>query len=118
MESPALVGAGPSSLSPTSPVSVRSYGGGANGGPKRKRSTGGPMSAIDSSPGSMGEDHDTPDHLDKKRQSGIKRERQPGVKRACNDVSSLTPEPIHQVQCACPLVRFLRLLGMFLFCLV
>ncbi len=90
MESPALAGARAPSLSPTSPVSIRSYGGGQNGGPKRKRSIGGQMTA-DSSPDSM-DDQDTPDHGDKKRQSGLKRERQPGVKRACNDVSiSVSP---------------------------
>ncbi len=87
MESPALLGGAASSLSPTSPVSIRSYGGAQNGGPKRKRSAGGPISVIEreSSPGSA-DDQDTPDNSDKKRLSGSKRERQPGVKRACNDV--------------------------------
>jgi len=63
------------SLSPTSPVSIRSHGG-ANGGPKRKRSSGAVMSPIDSSPGS---DHD--DDLD----GHPEKKRQPGVKRACNE---------------------------------
>ncbi|KAH8899241.1 hypothetical protein GQ53DRAFT_635098 [Thozetella sp. PMI_491] len=85
MESPALAGAAAASLSPTSPVSIRSYGGITNGAQKRKRSAGGPMTA-DSSPESVDDhDHDTPDHGDKKKHQGVKRERQPGVKRACND---------------------------------
>ena len=78
MDSPALVGpGGAASLSPTSPVSIRSLGGAANGGLKRKRSAGGVVSAIDSSPGSIGDDNDIGDHNDRKRQ--------PGVKRACNE---------------------------------
>ncbi|OIW26075.1 N-terminal fungal transcription regulatory domain-containing protein [Coniochaeta ligniaria NRRL 30616] len=77
MDSPALVGpGGAASLSPTSPVSIRSIGA-ANGGLKRKRSAGGVVSAIDSSPGSIGDENDIGDHHDRKRQ--------PGVKRACNE---------------------------------
>lgn len=70
-----------SSMSPNSPVSVRSQvlahgpGVGANGGPKRKRSSVGMMG---SSPGSQdGDDDMMGDHGEKKRQ--------PGVKRACNE---------------------------------
>lgn len=77
MDSPALMGGGGAgSLSPTSPVSARSLGG-LNGAQKRKRSAGAPINAIDSSPGSIGDDHDMGDHSEKKRQ--------PGVKRACNE---------------------------------
>ncbi|KAL1851364.1 hypothetical protein VTK73DRAFT_9451 [Phialemonium thermophilum] len=77
MESPALhAGGGAASLSPTSPVSIRSLGV-ANGSQKRKRSAGGHMSTMDSSPGSIADDHDVGDHSEKKRQ--------PGVKRACNE---------------------------------
>lgn len=93
MDTSAITGAGPasasasrsnaqpqnpgpaSSLSPTSPVSVRSQGFGINGGAKRKRSSDGVM--VDS-PGSIdGDDDGTGDHNEKKRQ--------PGVKRACNE---------------------------------
>ncbi|TPX08423.1 uncharacterized protein E0L32_010153 [Thyridium curvatum] len=63
------------SLSPTSPVSVRSHAG-ANGAAKRKRSAAG---TIDSSPGSVLHDHDD-DTLDQHE-----KKRQPGVKRACNE---------------------------------
>lgn len=72
--SPLLAAGGGASLSPTSPVSVRSIAG-ANGA-KRKRSAGGPASTFDSSPGSVLNDDDG-DHSEKKRQ--------PGVKRACNE---------------------------------
>lgn len=72
-----------SSLSPTSPVSVRSQvfahssGVGTNGGAKRKRSSGAGVMMGDS-PGSVdGDDDGTGDHHEKKRQ--------PGVKRACNE---------------------------------
>jgi hypothetical protein len=76
MDSPAFVGpGGAASKSPTSPLSFRSIG--ANGGLKRKRSTGGVVSAIESSPGSIGDENDIGDHHDRKRQ--------PGVKRACNE---------------------------------
>ncbi|KAL8392620.1 hypothetical protein RB595_002713 [Gaeumannomyces hyphopodioides] len=64
------------SLSPTSPVSVRSHVG-ANGGPKRKRSAGNIASTMDSSPESPGADDEHGDHHERKRQ--------PGVKRACNE---------------------------------
>ncbi|KUI58340.1 Regulatory protein LEU3 [Cytospora mali] len=72
-----------SSMSPNSPVSVRSQVlahapgavAGANGGAKRKRSSVGMMG---SSPGSQdGDDDMMGDHHEKKRQ--------PGVKRACNE---------------------------------
>ncbi len=63
------------SLSPTSPVSVRSHAG-ANGGSKRKRNSVTVASAIASSPDSDHDD-DVADHPEKKRQ--------PGVKRACNE---------------------------------
>lgn len=77
MDSPALVGpGGAASLSPTSPVSIRSIGG-LNGVLKRKRSVGGVIGAMDSSPGSIGDENDIGDHNDRKRQ--------PGVKRACNE---------------------------------
>ncbi|KAJ9152042.1 N-terminal fungal transcription regulatory domain-containing protein [Pleurostoma richardsiae] len=75
MDGPALHGAGgAASLSPTSPVSVRSHGG-PNGILKRKRSGGGVIGAMDSSPGSVIDDDG--EHGEKKRQ--------PGVKRACNE---------------------------------
>lgn len=67
-------GGGAASLSPTSPVSARSLGGGANGGPKRKRSSG-LGGLLESSPGSA--DEDGFDQSERKRQ--------PGVKRACNE---------------------------------
>ncbi|EFX04193.1 c6 zinc finger domain containing protein [Grosmannia clavigera kw1407] len=74
--SPLLAAGGGASLSPTSPVSVRSV---INiNGVKRKRSTGAPASAgFDSSPGSVLNDDDNGDPSEKKRQ--------PGVKRACNE---------------------------------
>lgn len=74
--SPLLAAGGGASLSPTSPVSVRSV---INiNGIKRKRSTGAPASAgFDSSPGSVLNDDDNGDQSEKKRQ--------PGVKRACNE---------------------------------
>ncbi len=70
------------SLSPPSPASVRSPAV-PNGGSKRKRSSVStaapppppPPPLAESSPGSP--DDDSPDHLEKKRQ--------PGVKRACNE---------------------------------
>lgn len=64
-----------SSLSPTSPVSVRSQGfahGSANGGSKRKRSS----VAMADSPESA--DDEDGEH-------GHEKKRQPGVKRACNE---------------------------------
>jgi hypothetical protein len=73
-DGPAIGGA--SSLSPTSPTSVRSLGAlghHANGGFKRKRSSIGGVKA-ESSPDSGLDEHDD-DHPDRKRQ--------PGVKRAC-----------------------------------
>ncbi|OAA62823.1 c6 zinc finger domain containing protein [Niveomyces insectorum RCEF 264] len=74
--SPLLAAGGGASLSPTSPVSVRSVIG--FNGAKRKRSIGAPASAgFDSSPGSVLNDDDGGEHGEKKRQ--------PGVKRACNE---------------------------------
>lgn len=73
--SPLLAAGGGASLSPTSPVSVRSNIG-LNGGAKRKRSAGAPGSIVDSSPGSVLNDDDA-EHGEKKRL--------PGVKRACNE---------------------------------
>ncbi|CAK7268560.1 hypothetical protein SEPCBS57363_003159 [Sporothrix epigloea] len=73
--SPLLAAGGGASLSPTSPVSVRSNVG-LNGGAKRKRSAGAPGSIVDSSPGSVLNDDDA-EHGEKKRL--------PGVKRACNE---------------------------------
>ncbi len=74
--SPLLAAGGGASLSPTSPVSVRSVIG--PNGIKRKRSAGGPASfGFDSSPGSVLNDDDAGDQSEKKRQ--------PGVKRACNE---------------------------------
>ena len=76
MDGSAMHGAGgAASLSPTSPVSVRSHHAGLNGGQKRKRSAGG-IGGMESSPGSIMGDDDL-DHSEKKRQ--------PGVKRACNE---------------------------------
>ncbi|CAK7215772.1 hypothetical protein SBRCBS47491_002597 [Sporothrix bragantina] len=72
--SPLLAAGGGASLSPTSPVSVRSIAG--INGAKRKRSAGAPGSTFDSSPGSVLNDDDA-DQGEKKRQ--------PGVKRACNE---------------------------------
>ncbi|KAK2073841.1 hypothetical protein P8C59_008088 [Phyllachora maydis] len=75
MDSPVLPGAG--STSPISPVPVPLRSGAANGGPKRKRSETGLVHSIESSPGSVGDENDLPEHHDKRRQ--------PGVKRACNE---------------------------------
>lgn len=66
-----------SSLSPTSPVSVRSQvfaHGSSNGASKRKRSS----VAMADSPESADDDDGTGEH-------GNEKKRQPGVKRACNE---------------------------------
>lgn len=88
-QAPSQNGGPASSLSPTSPVSVRSQvfahgpavagagGPGSNGAGKRKRSSVG-TAIMGDSPGSVdGDDDGTGDHHEKKRQ--------PGVKRACNE---------------------------------
>lgn len=88
MDNSSLSGAGPgqaqahnsgpaSSLSPTSPVSVRSQvfaHNGSNGGGKRKRSS---VAMMGDSPESD-DDDGTGEHSHEKK-------RQPGVKRACNE---------------------------------
>lgn len=83
--SPLLAAGGGASLSPTSPVSVRSIAG--LNGAKRKRSAGGPASQFDSSPGSVLNDDDG-DQSEKKRQ--------PGVKRACNECRQQKVNPVTQ----------------------